>query len=119
MRRFRQEVVVRWWFLLLVGASVGCLSRGGEIDSAKAHRLVEGGALLVDVRTPEEYAAGHVDGAINVPVAELASRMDELGSKDRAVVVYCHSGNRSAVADDLLERAGFREVWDLGGMGNW
>lgn len=62
-------------------------------------RLVESGALLLDVRTREEFSGGHVPSAVNIPVQELASR---LGETERAVVVHCRSGGRSAQASTML-----------------
>lgn len=74
--------------------------------------------VLVDVRTPAEYESGIIPDAININVEELASRVDEL-PKDQPIVVYCRSGNRSAVAADILAEAGFSEVYDLGGIQTW
>ncbi len=93
--------------------------RGGDVTGSEARRLVEGGALLVDVRTPEEFAAGHISGAVNIPVQELDQRMKELEPKDRSVVLYCRSGNRSGHAARMLKSAGYRSVHDLGPMGQW
>ena len=76
------------------------------------------GHLLVDVRTPEEYASGHIAGSVNIPVQELGNRLAEV-SKDQPVVVYCRSGNRSAQAASILESAGYTGVYDLGGIGAW
>jgi phage shock protein E len=70
------------------------------------------GAVIVDVRTPAEFAQGHVAGAVNVPVDELPARLGELGP-ERMVVVYCASGVRSARAAALLRGAG-RTVVDAG-----
>jgi phage shock protein E len=89
-----------------------------RIDGAEAKRLVAEGALLLDVRTPDEYAAGHVGGAVNIPVQVLGQRLSEVGAKDRPVVVYCKSGGRSARAAAELRQAGYA-VHDLGGIGNW
>ena len=83
--------------------------------NAQAREWVSNGALLLDVRTKAEYASGHVEQAVNIPVQELPARLAEVGSKDRAVVVYCRSGGRSAVATDLLQQAGYR-VLDVGPM---
>lgn len=91
----------------------------GKVSPEKARTLVEGGARLVDVRTPGEHASGHIDGSLNVPVQELAKRMSELGEKAKPVVVYCASGMRSASAAGMLRRAGFAEVHDLGAMARW
>jgi phage shock protein E len=71
---------------------------------------------LLDVRGAEEFAAGHLKGAVNLPVQELAARLTELGPKDRPVAVYCRSGRRSAVATQLLRDAGFSSATDLGGL---
>lgn len=74
--------------------------------------------LLVDVRTPEEFAAGHIPGAVNIAVETLESRLEEIPT-DQPVVVYCRSGNRSATAADILVSAGYNPVYDLGGIINW
>lgn len=94
-------------------------SVAGKVAPAQARALVESGARLVDVRSPGEFAGGHLPGAVNVPVRELARRLDELGARERAVVVYCQSGLRSANAARILRRAGFREVHDLGSLARW
>lgn len=87
--------------------------------SAIAHTRVEHGAVLLDVRTPEEFEAGHIDGALNIPLHELSARAVELGPTDRAVVVYCRSGHRSAQALRSLQAQGYTDVFDLGPMSAW
>jgi len=88
------------------------------IDGAEAARLVEEEhATLVDVRTSLEYGAGHVDGALNVPVQSLPGAASQI-DRDRPVVVYCRSGRRSANAARILEQEGY-EVYDLGPMSAW
>lgn len=74
---------------------------------------------IIDVRTPGEYAEGHVKGARLIPVNELAGRLAEV-PKDRQVYVYCHSGKRSARAAALLASHGFGKVENvLGGIVAW
>ena len=74
---------------------------------------------IIDVRTPEEYAEGHVEGAKLIPVDELADRLAEV-PKDRQVYVYCRSGKRSARAAALLASQGFDKVENvLGGILAW
>lgn len=91
-----------------------------DTTGAKAKELVAAGALLVDVRSPEEYAAGHIAGARNIPVGSLSARLAELGPPEKTtVVVYCHSGGRSTQASRVLRDAGFRAVHNLGGMSAW
>ena len=91
----------------------------GDVTTVDAHRLVENGALLLDVRTPEEFAAGHIQGALNIPVQVLEQRMGDLGARDRDIVVYCRSGNRSGRAKQMLNTAGYTSVHDLGPMSAW
>jgi phage shock protein E len=86
---------------------------------AEARALVAGGARLLDVRTSGEFGSGHLEGAWNIPVDQLEGQVAELEPKDRPIVVYCHSGARSAGATQLLRRAGFTKVLDLGAMRNW
>lgn len=87
--------------------------------SSEARQAVKAGAKLLDVRTPEEFAAGHIEGAVNIPVQELERRIDEVGAKEQQLVVYCRSGNRSRTAKGILERAGYNKVIDLGAMSAW
>ena len=87
-------------------------------DSSHHRHLVAQGALLLDVRTPAEFHAGHVPHAVNIPVQELPHRLRECGPTRRSVVVYCRSGARSASAAQLLRQAGY-EVRDLGPMTAW
>lgn len=104
------------WLLALVMA--GCAHP--SLKSAEVHALVDQGALLLDVRSPAEFAEGHLAGAINIPVQELESRLAELpADKTREVLVYCRSGMRSARARTMLLAAGFVKVDDLGAMANW
>ena len=102
--------------LLSGSVSVGC---GPEPVRAEAHQIVDQGARLVDVRSAVEFASGHVEGAVNIPLDQLPERMSELGSQDQAIVVYCRSGQRSASAKRTLEAAGYRDVFDLGAMSRW
>ena len=85
----------------------------------RARELVGDGAKLVDVRTPEEYAAKHLPSAVNLPVQQLGDRMKELEPKDQPIVLYCRSGHRSGIAFDQLKKAGFSKVYDLGPISAW
>ena len=114
---------MRWWMIALLGllavVVAGCLfGASGDIDSAKARSLVAGGATLVDVRSPGEYASGHIEGALNVPVGELDGQLSRI-PKDKPVVVYCASGIRSSRAASALRAAGYADVHDLGAMSRW
>lgn len=89
-----------------------------DVSVAEAIVLMRDGALLVDVREPEETAAGHVESAVTIPLGELAARSDEL-SNDTTVVAVCRSGNRSSVAARALSASGFEAVNLDGGMLAW
>jgi len=77
--------------------------------------------LIIDVRRTDEFAAGHVPGAVNIPHSEIAAHLDELrGNRHKEVVVYCESGRRAAIAQGILEKAGFTKVRHLqGDMQSW
>ena len=74
--------------------------------------------FIVDVRTPEEYEGGHIEGVLLLPVQELEGRLDEL-SKDENIIVYCRSGSRSRAAAEMLVNNGFTRVYDMGGISSW
>jgi len=72
--------------------------------------------VVLDVRTAQEFAAGHVPGAINISHDELEGRLEELEQvRDKDVVVYCRSGRRTGIALGILERAGFERTYHLEG----
>lgn len=89
----------------------------GHVDGRAAHTLVASGARLVDVRSPEEYAAGHIERAENVPVDTVDAA--DLGPKDGPLVLYCGSGARAARAASTLRSKGYTRVYELGAMSSW
>jgi len=74
------------------------------------------GSLLVDVRTPEEFSAGYIEGAVNLPLDKIEIGQTPQVARDKTLYVYCRSGNRSAEAAEILKSAGFIDIIDLGGM---
>jgi phage shock protein E len=99
----------------LVGCAVVYVS---DTTGTEALRLVSAGATLVDVRSVEEYEDGHIGGAVNIPVDDLAARVQEIPA-DRPVVLYCRSGRRASRAAEMLRAAGYADVHNLGPMGSW
>ncbi len=89
-----------------------------DIDPAEAVRLVEGGALLLDVREDDEWAAGHAAAAVHLPMGQLPDRAAEL-DVDRLVVCVCRVGGRSAAVASALVVAGFDVRNVAGGMLAW
>lgn len=88
----------------------------GPTREAVGWERIEAGALLVDVRTPEEFQSGHLKGAINISHDETFERLAEYGTdKARSIVVYCRSGRRSGIAEGVLKEQGFTNVHNAGG----
>jgi phage shock protein E len=98
----------------------GCSSSGGSVQDVSPDQFMttaaEAGTVVVDVRTPGEYAAGHVDGAINVDVdaADFGTQIAAL-PKEATYAVYCRSGRRSALATGQMADAGFTSLVNLRG----
>ena len=94
-------------------------------DSKLAHQLVENqGALLLDVRTPAEYAEHHLPNSVLIPHDEVGRRIAEVleaqqGDKAKPIVVFCRRGGRAQTAKDTLIQHGFTEVTNLGGIDAW
>ena len=78
-------------------------------------QLVKDGAVILDVRTPGEYASGHIKGSINIPVDQLRNNMSKLKSKQTPIITCCASGMRSASAKSILASAGYENVINGGG----
>jgi rhodanese-related sulfurtransferase len=84
-----------------------------------AEKIKAGKVVLIDVREPYEFAAGHISKAVNIPLGKLAERM-EWFDKDAETFVICQSGHRSATATRKLTRAGFSAVYSVkGGTSAW
>ncbi len=95
---------------------------GPSVNPSQATQLINReDALMVDVRDPGEYGAGHILGAKNLPLSGLASGAELAAKrKDRPLIVYCDTGNRSAKAAAALKSQGYTRVVNLsGGLGAW
>ena len=77
------------------------------------------GAVLLDVRTPQEYTEGHIPGSKNIPLASLAQAGAVTFQKDTPLFVYCYSGGRSRQAADILKGMGYTNVKNLGGIASY
>ncbi len=76
--------------------------------------------LLIDVRNPDEYAGGHISGAVSVPLGSLVQRIPKVApSKDTEIVLHCLSGARSARAAEALTQMGYTNVKNMGGISSW
>ncbi len=106
-------------------ASAPAAAAGASLPLISPQALLERQAkrdpslFVLDVRTPQEYAAGHVPGAINVPYDQVASHLAEI-PKDKDVVLYCRSGRRTGLAAEVLEANGYTKLGHLqGDMEAW
>lgn len=111
--------------LVATGGITACSSSSDAITDVSASEatsvLAEPDVMVIDVRTPAEYAAGHLPGAVNIDV-ESGSFEQQVGQlpKDGTYFVYCRSGNRSGVATDQMAGLGFTHLYDLqGGIESW
>jgi rhodanese-related sulfurtransferase len=116
------------WLIGLALLSGGALlwpmlqRRGAKVSLLRATQLInQGKTLILDVREPAEFAAGHVRESKNIPLKELPQKVGELDKfKAKPVIVVCASGVQSARATGLLQKAGFGEVFSLdGGLTAW
>lgn len=89
-----------------------------ELSITTIQSDIKAGGQLIDVRTPEEFKAGFIDGAVNVPLASIQSGQLPTGAKDKKLYLYCRSGNRAGEAQTILEQAGYTNVINLGGLDN-
>jgi len=93
----------------------------GTVNVKQSAALQSQGVLLIDVRTPGEFAQGHAPGATLIPLDQLPQRLGELRRvQDRPIALICRSGNRSGQAQVILEKAGFTKAVNVeGGMKAW
>ena len=90
---------------------------GAALSAIEDDNRAKENYLVIDVRSSEEYAAGHLKHAINIPLEELEGRLDEINAyKDKNVVLYCNTGNRSGKALDLLKQKGFNVLMNAPGV---
>lgn len=91
-------------------------NRLGRASAAKVKEHLDRAALVVDVRTPQEFRGGHFPGALNLPLDSLQNGLRKLGQKDRPIVVYCASGMRSRMARRILHSNGYINAINAGGL---
>lgn len=91
------------------------------ITAKEAHeKMQDEDVIIVDVRTEDEYAEGHIPGAILIPNETIGdSMLEELPDKDAVILIYCRSGNRSAQAAKKLADMGYTSIFDFGGINDW
>ena len=94
--------------------------RSITMDEAVNMMAQETGYIILDVRRPDEYAAGHIPGAINVANESIGmTEISELPDKDQLIMVYCRSGRRSKEASEKLVKLGYTNIVEFGGILDW
>ena len=116
--------------MLLISLSLfGLTACGGEKNNsyeqitpeqAKTIMDTESDYIIIDARTDEEFAEGHIEDAILIPEYEIAQRAEkELPNKEQLILVYCRSGRRSKIASEELVKLGYTNVKEFGGIIDW
>lgn len=114
---------IRNWLLLAASLTAGCaMQNNPSVDVEEASRMADNKeTFILDVRTPAEYADGHLANSVLVPLQEIERRANDLpADKNRPILVYCRSGNRSGRAQQFLRENGYANVFNLkGGILAW
>ncbi len=113
--------------ILVLVLFAGCSSEVNELsykqistEAAVEMMADETNYIILDVRTPEEYAEGHIENAINIPNETIGSNdIEELPDKNQLIMIYCRSGNRSKQAADKLVKIGYTNIVEFGGSNTW
>ena len=114
--------------LLSVLFLAGCALPAGQevsyrqinMDEAITMMEEESSYIILDVRTPEEFAKKHIPGALNIPNETIGTEeIPELPDKDQLILVYCRSGNRSKQASEKLVAPGYTNIVEFGGINDW
>ncbi|MDI9518603.1 MAG: rhodanese-like domain-containing protein [Erysipelotrichaceae bacterium] len=103
---------------------LGCLKTNKNINvinAESAYELMQTEEVIVlDVRTTDEFNSGHIENAINLDVSNIKNEMlDVLPDKDAKILIYCRSGNRSYQAALKLDKLGYTNIYDFGGLNTW
>lgn len=120
MSKYRRPT--QFMYALMVVATIWLinpvLAGGGDPEAARqAWPMIQNGALLVDVRSPEEFAEGHLEGALNIEWDKTNDLISAIGKdKQRQVVFYCRSGNRAGKTIKVLEAAGYSGIFNATGL---
>ncbi len=98
-------------FVTMFGLFKNLLGQG--TNNEELEKVIKSGAFLVDVRTPQEFSAGSVKGAVNIPLDAVQSKLNAFKGKSN-IVLFCRSGNRSGQAKAILTKNGFAHVYNGG-----
>ena len=116
MHNYRRPMQFIYAFLVILtvwSINPALAGSGDPVPAKQAWPMIEQGALLIDVRTTQEFAQGHIEGALNIPWQDTGKLMSAIGTdKTRPVVVYCRSGNRSGKSKVALDAKGYTNIFN-------
>ena len=126
MRKIKGLILMFLLSFLLLGLA-GCNSSGNvsyykQITAEEAKKIMDTqkNYVIIDARTQEEFAQGHIEGAILIPEYEISQKAEiHIPNKDELILVYCRSGRRSKIASEELVKLGYTNVKEFGGIINW
>lgn len=107
--------------MLLTGCAANAAFKQISQEEAMALMKSESGFILLDVRTQEEFAQGHIPGAVCVPNESISvdKEIPELPDKEQMILIYCRSGRRSKLAAQKLCDSGYTNIIEFGGINTW
>ena len=105
------------WIGITVFSLLGCAIDTSN-NSSIVKKWIHDGALIVDVRTPEEFNAGNYKNSINIPLSDIEKNIEVFGDKNRPIIVYCRSGRRSGEARRILEKHKYNKILNAGAFSN-
>ena len=119
----KKLVIFLFCFIMLVGCTKDDEVSFKTISASAAHDIIESDseAIILDVRSLDEYNSSHIENAVNIPYTEIESRFlsEVTEDKNATILVYCQSGRRSEIASETLVKLGFTNVKNFGGLNNW
>ena len=105
----------RWLIFAAIAIAFILLRRMGQVSAATAREHLKNGALVIDVRSPGEFAGGHLPKAVNMPVDQIEALLPRrVPDRDRVLLLHCQSGMRSGVAKRKLRSLGYKNAFNLG-----
>ena len=89
-----------------------------DLSKDSARNMIREGAVVIDVRSEDEYQNSHIDTAVNIPLNEISGKISAVaGDKNKVILLHCRSGSRSFIAKRILKRMNYRNVYNLGAFG--